>query len=133
MSLLTDVLKIIDGVTKPLELQATVTFRRYLSGGGYGDESYGSPVTLYTVLEYKQRAVKSMEGELAHSTATLTIVDLPALIAATPAVAGISLEGWMHTKDEITLPNGTKPPILNVGGFVDGGGGNLIPHEVYLG
>jgi len=133
MSLLTDVLGIADGVTKSLGFQSSITFRRYLSSDGYGVETYGTPVPLSTVLEYKQRSVKTANGEMAQSTATLTMLDLPALIEATPLVVGGGLEGWVHTKDEITLPNGAKPPILNVGGFVDGGTGRLIPTEVYLG
>ena len=133
MSLLTDVLKIADSVTKSVKFQASITFRRYTGGTGYGVESYGSTVALYAVLEYKQRQVKTSTGVMAHSSATLTFLDLPAVIAATPAITGGGQSGWMFTKDEITLPNGTKPPILNVGGFVDGGGGNLIPTEVYLG
>lgn len=133
MSLLTDVLKTLDSVTKGLDLQTSFTFRRLTSATGYGVESYGSPTTLTGVLEFKQRSVRTSSGEMAQSTATLTLVDLPAIIAATPAVTGGGKAGWVFTKDEITLPNGTKPPILNVGGFVDGGGGNLIPTEVYLG
>jgi hypothetical protein len=133
VSLLTDVLKTIDGVTKGLNLQTSFTFRRYSSSDGYGAESYGTSTTLMAVLEFKQRSVRTATGEMAQSTATLTLVDPAAVIAATPAVTGGGKLGWVFTKDEITLPNGTKPPILNVGGFVDGGGGNLIPTEVYLG
>ncbi len=133
MSILTNALKVIDGVTKSLALQATITFERYQSSAGDGAETYGSPVTLYSVVEFKQRSVRTSSGELAQSTATLTIVDLPALVAATPAITGGGKAGWIFTKDRITLPNGAKQPILNVGGFVDGGGGQLIPTEVYLG
>lgn len=133
MSILTDALKVVDGVTKSLKLQATVTFERYMSSTGYGAEVYGGAATLSAILEYKQRSVRTSTGELAQSTATLTIVDLPALIAVTPAVTGGGKAGWVFTKDRITLPNGTKQPILNVGGFVDGGSGQLIPTEVYLG
>ncbi len=133
MSILTDALKTVDAITKSLKLQATVTFRRYLSSDAYGVESFGPVISLYTILEYKQRSVKTSTGILAQSTATLTIVDLPALILATPAVTGGGKAGWVFTKDQITLPNGYVAPILNVGGFVDGGGGNLIPTEVYLG
>jgi hypothetical protein len=133
MSLLTDVLKIADNVTKGLQLQASITFRRFSSIDGYGAESYGTSTTLPAILEFKQRSVRTSTGEMAQSTATLTLVDLPAVIAATPAVTGGGKLGWVFTKDEVTLPNGTKPPILNVGGFVDGGGGNLIPTEIYLG
>jgi hypothetical protein len=134
MSLLTDVLKIADGVTKGLKLQAKVTFRRYQgSTDGYGTENYGSSISLSAVYEQKQRPVMTPAGDMAHSSAILTIVDLPALVGATPAVVGGGKAGWVHVKDSITLANGDKPPILNVGGFVDGGGGNLIPHEIYLG
>jgi len=133
MSILTNALSIADKVTKSLKFQATITFRRYLSSTGSGAESYGATLSLYAVVEYKQRQVRTSSGELALSTATLTLIDLPAVIAATPAVTGGGKAGWIHTKDLITLPNGSKTPILNVGGFVDGGSGQLIPTEVYLG
>jgi len=133
MTILTDALGIIDEVTKSLEFQTTITFQRYKSSAGDGTEVYGSAVPLSVVLEFKQRSVRTAEGELSISSAILTIVDLPAIIAATPATAGGGKAGWVNTKDRIILPNGTKPPILNVGGFVDGGSGRLIPTEVYLG
>jgi len=133
MSILTNALGIADKVTKSLKLQTSVTFKRYKSSTGSGAESYGSAVSLSAVVEFKQRQVRSSTGELALSTATVTFLDVPALVAATPAVTGGGKAGWVFTKDYITLPNGSAPPILNVGGFVDGGSGQLIPAEVYLG
>jgi hypothetical protein len=75
----------------------------------------------------------SSTGIQAVSSATVTLLDLPATIAATPAVVGGGKEGWVFAKDRITLPNGNTQHILNVGGFVDGDSGRLIPTEVFLG
>ena len=133
MSILTNALRTADKITKSLKLQTTVTFYRYRAGDGYGSETYGSAVSLSAVVEYKQRSIKTQSGEMAQSVATLTLLDLPALVAATPAVTGGGKAGWVFVKDQIVLPDSSKPPILNVGGFVDGGSGNLIPTEVYLG
>lgn len=133
VSLLTDVLGIADAVTDSLELQGSVTFERYLGSDAYGTPIYGAPVSLKAAIDYKQRNAKTAEGELAISTATITFLNLAALLAATPAVAGAGAEGEMFTQDRIMLPNGNAQPILNVGGFVDGGTGRLIPTEVYLG
>jgi hypothetical protein len=133
MTILTDALAIIHSVIKPLGFEASVTFQRYKSSAGDGTEIYGSAIPLDVVLEFRQRSVRTAEGELSISSATITIVDLPALLAATPATTGGGKAGWVFTKDRVILPNGTKPPILNVGGFVDGGTGYLIPTEIYLG
>lgn len=132
MSLLTDALGIAHGVTDSLGLQATVLFQRYQGSDGYGTENYSTAVSLKAVVEQKQQSVKSPSGEMAQSTATVTFLDIPALLAATPVVSGISLLGYVFTKDRIVLPNGLSQPILNVGGFVDGGSGRVIPTEVYL-
>jgi hypothetical protein len=133
MSILTNALKIVDGVTKVLKFQSTITFERYLSEDEYGAESYGAAVPLSVIQELKQRSVKTPTGELATSTATLTFLDVPALVAATPNVTGGGKEGFIFANDRITLANGSVQPILNVGGFVDGENGRLIPTEVYLG
>ncbi len=133
MSLLTGALGIVDSVTASLKLQATVTFARYLRSDGYGVKTYGTPVVLAAVVEKKQKSIRTLEGELTMSTAVVTFVNLPALIAATPEVAGVSKLGYVYAQDLITLPDGLSPPILNLGGFVDGGSGFSIPTEVYLG
>jgi hypothetical protein len=133
MSLLTDVLNIADKVTASLKLQSSITLARYTGSDAYGTETYSGPVSLKVAVEYKQRSVKTSTGEIAISTATVTFLNLVALVAATPAVAGVSVEGEVFTQDKIVLPNGGVPPILNIGGFVDGGTGRLIPTEVYLG
>lgn len=133
MSILTSALDIANKITKSMKLQAPITFERYLSGEGYGTESYGSTIPLTAVLEYKQRQVRAVGGELVLSTATLTLLDVTAVVAATPAIVNGGKAGWVFVKDRITLADGSKPAILNVGGFVDGGSGYLIPTEVYLG
>ncbi len=133
LSLLTDVLNVADSVTASLKLQNTVTFERYLGSDEYGTVTFGAPTILAAIVEYKQRSVKTSTGELTISPATVTFLNLAALLAATPAVVNGGAAGEIFTQDKITLPNGNSQPILNLGGFVDGGTGRLIPAEVYLG
>ena len=39
----------------------------------------------------------------------------------------------LDERDEITLPDGTQPKIVEISGFVDAGTGNPYFHEVWLG
>lgn len=127
MSLL-DVLRkgvaIANTVTKPV--QANVTYERYQSTDGYGTKTYASATTLKAIVDWKQLQVRTRDGVLTVSRATVIFIDIDALKAAT-SNAGIS------DHDKITLPDGTSGPILNMSGFIDAGTGIPLATEVYLG
>jgi hypothetical protein len=120
---------IADSVTKPV--QATVRFRRYVSGDEYGTKVY-SPnppavgLPLKAVVDWKQKQVRTPDGVLSVSRASVTFLDIKALVIAT---AG---EG-VDDNDQIVLPDGTTGPILDMSGFIDAGTGQPIATEVFLG
>jgi hypothetical protein len=138
MSLLSNSVSIIDSVTNSLQLQVIITVERFIGTDEFGTKSYGAPGQLRTVLEKKQRSVKLANGEVAPSTATLTIVDIPGLIAVTPEVTlptgELHQAGRLHPDDRLTMPDGTVQAMLNTGGFIDAESINYpVANEVYLG
>lgn len=116
--------KTADKVTK--DLQSTVTYRRRTGQGFEGDPTFSAPVQLRAVVDWRQRQVRTQSGLLSVSRASVTFLDVSALLAATGG-AGID------DNDEITLPDGTIGPILDIGGFVDRGTGVPVATEVFLG
>lgn len=127
MSLL-DVLRsgvaIADSVTKPL--QATVSFQRYLSTDWQGTKTYAAAVDLKAIVDYVSRQVRTPEGILTVSRATIGLLDIAAVVAATGG-AGID------NNDVFTLPDGDTGPLLDIRGFVDAGTGHPIATEVVIG
>lgn len=116
--------KIADDVTKPL--QATVSYKRYLSSDATGFKSYASVVSLRAIVDWKQVQLRTAGGILSVSRAMVMFLDIAALVAATSG-NGVSDE------DIITLPDGTTGPILDMAGFIDAGTGHPVATEVYLG
>lgn len=121
--------KIADEVTKPL--QATVSFRHYVSSDAYGTRTYDPnealpAAKLKAIVDWKQKQVRTMEGILSVSRAMVAFLDIDALVAATDG------EG-INDLDIIVLPDGTTGPILDMSGFIDAGTGHPIATEVYLG
>lgn len=125
--------KIADGVTKPL--QATVQYWRYISQDSYGTSTYSPPfnaesptngLRLKAIVDWKQKQVRTMEGILTVSRASVTFLDILAVVVATSG-EGIS------DLDLIVLPDGTTGPILDMAGFIDAGTGHPIATEVFLG
>ena len=117
-------IKIADTISKPL--QATVTYKRYLSSDSYGTRTYGSAVSLKAIIDWKQKQVRTMEGILTVSRASIMFLDIAAIVTAT---AG---EG-INDLDSLVLPDGTTGPILDMSGFIDAGTGHPIATEVWLG
>lgn len=128
MSLLDTVrnaVKTADTVTKPL--QATVTFKRAVPNtDGYGGFTYPTSVSLRAIVDWKQKQLRTMEGQLSVSRASVTFLDVAAVATAT-AGQGIS------DNDQIILPDGTTGPILDMAGFIDAGTGQPVATEVFLG
>jgi hypothetical protein len=132
MSLL-DVLRsavvIADQQTKAI--QATVKYRHYVSSSDEGDAIYNPPVgqpelELKAIVDWKQKMLRTMEGEQSVSRAVVTFLDVNAVAAAT------NNEGF-DDNDIIILPDGTTGPILDMSGFIDAGTGQPLATEVFLG
>ncbi|MCR4301802.1 MAG: hypothetical protein NUV51_09345 [Sulfuricaulis sp.] len=116
--------KIADEVTKPL--QATVTYERYTGSDGYGTPTYAAAVSLRAIVDYVSKQVRTQEGILTVSRATITLLDIAAVVAATGG-AGID------NNDKFTLPDGDTGPLLDIRGFVDAGTTHPIATEIVIG
>lgn len=116
--------KTADVVTKPL--QATVTYYRWTGADGYGAPVYASAVPLRAIVDYVSRQVRTQTGVLTVSRATITLLDVAAIKAAT-ANRGID------NNDKFVLPDGDTGPLLDIRGFVDAGTGNPVATEVVIG
>lgn len=121
--------KIADGVTKPL--QATVGFRHYVSSDAFGAKIYDPPeaqpaALLLAIVDWRQKQLRTMQGTLSVSRASVTFLDVAAVAAATGG------EG-IDDHDIIILPDGTTGPILDMSGFIDAGTGQAVAWEVFIG
>lgn len=121
--------KIVDGVTKPL--QPYVSYWRYVSGDAYGTATYSPAITsagaqLRAIVDYKSTQVRTKEGVLTVSRALITLLDINAVVAATNGLG-------IDNNDKFTLPDGDTGPILDIRGFVDAGTGHPIATEVVIG
>ena len=124
LSALRSGVKVADAITKPL--QATVRFQRHLGADGYGTQTFANVVKLRAIVDYTAAQVRTQAGVLTVSRATITLLDIVAIVAAT---GGIGFEN----DDKFTLPDGDTGPILDIRGFVDAGTGHPIATEVVLG
>jgi len=109
-----------------LDLQAEVTFERYLSSDGAGGSTYSSPVSLRAIVEDKQQVVRTLSGELSQSRTSITFLDTVALLIATGG-------NGVQESDRLTLSNGETGSILAIGGFIDAGTGIPVATEIFLG
>lgn len=138
-SLLQQVVKICDDVTNSLKFQTLVQVMRYIgpSDDGLGTKQYATSSTIRAVLEKRQRHVKTPNGGLAYSTATLIFLDATGLLSATPEVTlpngNVHQAGLVDVDDYIILPDGTQQTIVSVGGYVIPQTGHPVATEVALG
>lgn len=116
--------KIVDKVTKPL--QPTVTYRRATGNDGYGNVTFAAPVSLRAIVDFARKQVRTPSGELTVTRATIDLLDVAAVVAATNG-QGIGND------DQFTLPDGDTGPILDISGFIDAGTGNPVATTVMLG
>ena len=116
--------KIADNVTQ--DIQAVVMLAHVQSSTSEGDITHYDPVPLHALVDWKQRHVRTMSGELSVSRAVVTFLDVAELSVATHG------EG-IDDNDIITLPDGTTGPILDMGGFIDAGTAQPLATDVYLG
>lgn len=115
---------IANNVTK--DIQARVTLQHVISSDSSGDITWGDPVTLRAIVDWKQKQVRTQGGELSVTRASINFLDIDELNAAT------NNEG-IDDNDIITLPDGTTGPILDMAGFIDAGTGHPLATEVFLG
>ena len=116
--------KIADSVTKPL--QALVTFHRYLGSDAYGDPVFAPSVQLRAVVDYKSSQVRTPEGILTVSRASIMLLDIDAVKTATDSLG-------VDNNDKFFLPDGDTGPTLDIRGFVDAITGIPVSTEVMIG
>lgn len=117
--------RIADKVTKPI--QATVTYKRAVADtSGYGAFTYPTTVTMKAIVDWKQKQLRTPEGILSVSRASVMFLDIEELKAAT------NNQG-IDDNDQIILPDGTTGPILDMAGFIDAGTTLPLATEVFLG
>lgn len=117
--------KIADSVTKPL--QAEVTYERAaVDSAGYGDLTYSAPVKLRAIVDFARKQVRTPSGELTVTRATIDLLDVAAVVAATGGLG-------IGNNDRFTLPDGDTGPILDISGFIDAGTGQPVATTVMLG
>lgn len=113
-----------DKITKPL--QSTVSYERYISSDGSGSQSFASPVQLHAIVDWKQRQLRTADGSLTVSRASILLLSITEVFAATNG-AGVGDD------DRWTLADGTTGPVIDMGGFIDAGTSHPLATEVYLG
>lgn len=117
--------KIANDVTKPV--QATVSYQRITSRDAYGaPATFASLVPLAGIVEMKSMPVRTREGTTGVSRATIDLLDVAALVAATSG-------NGPDYDDIFVLPDGSKGPVISLGGFVDAGTAKPIATTVILG
>lgn len=105
--------------------QPLVSYARKTSVAGYGPV-LAAPVSLHAIIDFRSSQVKMPDGTLRTTKATVTLLDVNEVIAATSG-QGITID------DVFTLPSGDTGPILSLDGFVDAGTGHPLATEVMLG
>lgn len=113
--ILRDAVALVNQVTQPL--QATVQHASWTAGTWEGGATLGSPVARKAIVDWKQKQVRTLAGELTVSRAYIAFLE-PVIV---------------DEKDVITLPDGTTGPILDMSGFIDPDTGRGYITEVWLG
>jgi len=83
-----------------------IVIEKFSASDGYGDSSFGTPTSYKARIVRKPRMVRSSTGEDVVSMATIYLAD----------------ESGVTVKDRVTMPDGSKPLILSIGGFPDRNG-----------
>lgn len=90
----------------------------FLSVDGSGAKVYGSTVKRPAIVDWRQRQVRTITGELTVTRAMVMFLD--------PKVV-------VDEQDILVLPDGTTGPILDMSGFIDADTGNPFFTQVWLG
>jgi hypothetical protein len=115
---------IADKISKPL--QATVMYEREASVDSFGTRLFAPAVPLHAVVDFKVDQVRTKDGILTVTRATVTLLNIAEIVAATNG------EG-IGNNDRFTLPDGDTGPTLDIAGFIDAGTGNPIATTVMIG
>lgn len=99
-------------------LQTTVTQEVSAGQDLRGKQIYPTIVSQKAIVEMRQRAIKTSNGESVIARASILFLD--------PAVV-------VNYTDRLTLPNGYSGPILEIEGFMDPGTQKPMLTQVYLG
>lgn len=113
-----------DQITKPL--QPTVMYERELGTNEYGDKTYAGAVPLRALVDFTSKQVRTRDGILTVTRATIDLLDIVEVVAATNG-------DGIGNNDKFTLPDGDTGPILDISGFVDAGTTHPIATTVMLG
>jgi hypothetical protein len=106
-------------------MQAVVMYSRETGTGAYGP-TFANPVPLHALVDYKAVQVRTPGGELTATRATLTMLDIAEVVAAT---AG----NGFGNNDVFVLPDGDTGPTLDLAGFIDPGNGIPLATTVMMG
>jgi hypothetical protein len=81
-------------------LNSTIVWRKFLSQTGAGEPSYAQVSSFKAYIATSDRIVRSVEGE--------------EVVSKTQLFVNGSDATQITLKDELTLPNGSKPPIIGI-------------------
>lgn len=116
--------KLANKITRPI--QPVVMYERYTGSDGSGSKTYAGAVPLHAIEEWKSVQVRTLQGNLTVSRATITLLDIVEVVNATNG-QGVS------ESDRFTLADGSGGVILDLQGFVDALTGHPIATTVILG
>jgi hypothetical protein len=91
-------------------LQPRVKIRRWQSGGGYEGESLAAPIYVQAIVDLRLRDHHTSTGQVIATRAHVMILDK---IGKEGNVGRIEP---IDRRDELTLPDGSTGPIVEVGG-----------------
>lgn len=100
------------------DLQPTVNHQTCIGQDGRGARVFNAGVDRPAIIEMKQRLVRTPNGEMTYSNATITLLD--------PSVV-------IGDRDQFTLPDGMSGVILGRKGLFDRLTGRPFLTEIYLG
>lgn len=108
-------------------VQATCQLEQWTGQDGKGKATYATAVPFNAVVDYTRKQ-RFLDGRQVNVVATLTVL--------TPVApnGGAGRREPVDPRDRVTLPDGTRAPILGTPGAVlDPAGGRPFIHEIQLG
>ena len=119
------------GILVANRITASVTWTPWRGQDGLGDDIPGTPRIVQAIVEKKKQVVKDPQGLEIATSAYIGILEPLSPVGV--VVPGQIRNEPIDERDVFTLPDGTTGPIVFINGFVDGGTGRPMFHEVYLG